>query len=653
MRVLVGIVLAVIAAAAALAASEVTRVERGQLVTENVPETPPALKDELLQYQNVRGAAFADWTPDGKSILIATRFGDTAQLHRVDMPLGMRRQLTFFAEPLNNAAYRPDKGPRTILYGKDKGGDENFQLYLMDEREGVPSMFTDGVDRNTSAQFSDDGSLIAWSRVAKDSQKYKILVANGKSPKDARIVLDEEGAWFPAAFSPDNTKLLVAKQVSVNETHLWIIDLKSAAKTEVNPSDMKISYGGPEFSADGRSIYVTSDEDAEFSRLVRIDLADNKKTVLTGALNWDVDGFDITRDRRTIAYFTNEAGVSRVYLIRATGEKLPAPDLPTGVLSGIGFSPDGSRLALSLANAQTTGDVWIWDMKSRKLVRWTESEAGGIDPSTFVQPKLISWPTFDQVDGKPRQITGFMYLPPGPGPHPVLINIHGGPEGQTRPGFSAFAQVMVKKVGIAVISPNVRGSTGYGKTFVNLDNGKLREDSVKDIGTLLDWIATQPNLDKNRVVAYGGSYGGYMSYAVMTNYNDRMAAGVSIVGISNFVTFLNSTSGYRKDLRRVEYGDERDPDMAKFLQSISPLNNVAKIRKPMFIVQGFNDPRVPYTEAEQMLKAIRANGQDVWFMMAKDEGHGFAKRPNQNAQLEATVLFLKSKIFGQKEAAAR
>jgi dipeptidyl aminopeptidase/acylaminoacyl peptidase len=651
MRIGMGLAVAVTIATTALAADKVHRIDRGQLVTENVPETPPALRDTLLRYQNVRGAAFADWTPDGKSILIATRFGDTTQLHRVDQPLGLRRQLTFFAEPVGGGAYRPDSGPRTILYAKDRGGDENFQLYLMDEREGQSTMFTDGTNRNTGGMFSEDGSLVAWSSVAKDSQKYKILVANGKAPKEPRTVLDEEGAWLPATFSPDSTKLLVSKSVSVNESYLYVVDLKTGARTQVNSSTKQIAYGDAEFSADGQSLYVVSDEDSEFSRLVRIDLKDNKKTLLSAGVNWDVDGFDVTLDRKTIAYVTNEAGISRVHIINAaTGARLLAPDLPIAVFSGAGFSPDGTKLALSLTNAQTTGDVWVWDLKAKKLTRWTESEAGGIDPSTFIQPTLISWPTFDQVDGKPRQITGFLYQPAGAGPHPVLLNIHGGPEGQFRPSFSSNTQLIVKKLGIAVIAPNVRGSTGYGKTFVNLDNGKFREDSVKDIGALLDWIATQPNLDRKRVVVSGGSYGGYMSYATMTNYNDRLAAGISVVGISNFVTFLNNTSGYRKDLRRVEYGDERDPEMAKFLQSISPLSNASKIKQPMFIVQGFNDPRVPYTEAEQMLNAIRANGQDVWFMMAKDEGHGFAKKANQNAQQEATVLFLQAKILGSTAA---
>jgi dipeptidyl aminopeptidase/acylaminoacyl peptidase len=634
-------------AIAPVSAAEVQRVERGMLVTENVPETPPALRDLLLQYQNVRGASFADWTPDGKSILIVTRLADTAQLHRVDMPLGLRRQLTFFPEPVRGGTYRPDDGPRTILYGRDRGGNEDYQLYLMDEREGASTLLTDGSTRNTGGTFSDDGSLIAWSSVARDSQQYRIFVANGRAPQERRVVLDAEGAWSPVAFSPDNTQLVVRRAVSVNERYLHLVDLRTGTRTQVNPSKTQIAYGSAAFSADGQSLYVVSDEDSEFARLVRIDLRTNARRTLSGDVEWDVEDFVITRDRKTIAYFTNEAGISRVYVIdAASGARLPSPDLPVAVLSGAGFSPGGTRLALSLSNAQTSGDVWVWDLGARQLERWTESEVGGIDPSTFVQPTLISWPTFDRVGRKRRMITGFQYLPPGPGPHPVYISIHGGPEAQSRPGFSGNTQMLLRTLGMAVILPNVRGSSGYGKTFVNLDNGRLREDSVRDISALLDWIATQPNLDSKRVVVSGGSYGGYMTYAVMTRHSDRLAAGISVVGISNFVTFLNNTSGYRKDLRRVEYGDERDPATADFLQSISPLTHASRITKPMFIVQGLNDPRVPHTESEQMLKAMRANGQDVRFMMAKDEGHGFARRANQNAQQEATVLFLQ-KVLGK------
>ncbi len=252
----------------------------------------------------------------------------------------------------------------------------------------------------------------------------------------------------------------------------------------------------------------------------------------------------------------------------------------------------------------------------------------------------MHYPTFDNVDGKPREIPAWLYKPAGAGPHPVLISIHGGPEGQSRPVFSTNVQQWAAELGYAVILPNVRGSSGYGKTYVALDNGTKREDSVRDIGALLDWIRTQPGLDAKRIVLIGGSYGGYMVLASMTHYNDRLRGAVDIVGISSFVTFLESTAEYRRDLRRPEYGDERDPKMRAFFEKISPLNNAGKITKPMLVIQGKNDPRVPYTESEQLVAKIRANGGEVWYLVGLNEGHGFAKRDNIDYYQWTVAMFL-------------
>jgi dipeptidyl aminopeptidase/acylaminoacyl peptidase len=282
----------------------------------------------------------------------------------------------------------------------------------------------------------------------------------------------------------------------------------------------------------------------------------------------------------------------------------------------------------------------VWTLADGGFERWTESEIGPIDGSRLVAPTLVRYPTFDQVAGRPRQIPAWLYKPAGAGPHPVLVSIHGGPEGQSKPSFSINIQQWAAELGYAVIQPNVRGSTGYGKTYVALDNGMKREDSVKDIGALLDWIATQPDLDAKRIVLIGGSYGGYMVLASMTHYNDRLRGAVDIVGISNFVTFLESTAEYRRDLRRPEYGDERDPKMREFLQQISPLNNAGRITKPMLVVQGQNDPRVPVTESEQLVAQIRANGGEVWYLVGLNEGHGFAKRDNIDYYQWAVAMFL-------------
>jgi len=324
-------------------------------------------------------------------------------------------------------------------------------------------------------------------------------------------------------------------------------------------------------------------------------------------------------------------------------------EMPVGRLSGLRFSPDGRRLALSMDGAQSPADVFTLELgagatEATELTRWTRSEVGGLDTSRFVEPELIHYPTFDEVDGKPREIPAFLYDPPGEGPHPVILSIHGGPEGQYTPGFRSSFQLWIATLGAAVIAPNVRGSSGYGKEYVKLDNGFNREDTVKDIGALLDWIATQPQLDESRVAVIGGSYGGYMVLASLTHYSDRLQAGVEIVGISNFVSFLENTQDYRRDLRRVEYGDERNPKMREFLERISPSNNAERIRAPLFVAQGQNDPRVPVTESEQIVREVRAAGYDVWYMNALNEGHGFGKKENRDLYGQIVALFLEKHL---------
>jgi dipeptidyl aminopeptidase/acylaminoacyl peptidase len=356
---------------------------------------------------------------------------------------------------------------------------------------------------------------------------------------------------------------------------------------------------------------------------------------------------ELSPDGRTIAYTVNEDGLSVLRFMDArTGRAIAGPTLPPGVIGGLAFDAESRRIGFSLSASDSPSDVWSYDLRARALTRWTESEVGGLDPRTFVRPEVVRFATFDSVNGQRRTIPAFVYRPRNAtGPTPVVIDIHGGPEAQSRPFFNSRIQYWVNELGLTVIEPNVRGSTGYGKEFVGLDNGFKRLDAVRDIGALLDWIATQPGMDKDKVVVYGGSYGGYMVLASMVEYNDRLAGGINIVGISNFVTFLQNTEGYRVDLRRVEYGDERDPAMRAFQEKIAPLNNAQKITKPLFVIQGANDPRVPRSEAEQIVAKVRANGGDVWYMLAMDEGHGFRKKANSDAQREAETLFYR-KVFG-------
>jgi dipeptidyl aminopeptidase/acylaminoacyl peptidase len=454
------------------------------------------------------------------------------------------------------------------------------------------------------------------------------------------MILSEGGAWFVSDWSPDDKLLLVGKYISANESYFYVLDISTKSLMQINPSSEKIAYGGTLFSKDGKGIFFTSDENSEYQRLRYYDLQTKMITVLTENINWDVEAITLSEQGDKLAFTVNEDGMAKLYLLDTKTMKYDnVPGIPIGQVYGLSFHPDGKKLALVLNTPQSSGDVYVMSLSDYSLERWTYSEAGGLNTSNFVIPELIHYPTFDEVDGKPRMIPAFIYKPKGEGPHPVLIDIHGGPESQAIPYFNPINQYYVNEMGIVIIEPNVRGSAGYGKSYLQLDNGYDRENSVKDIGKLLDWIEKQPDLDSKSVAVTGGSYGGYMVLSSMFNYNDRLKCGVDVVGISNFVTFLENTQDYRRDLRRVEYGDERDPEMNKFLNTISPTTNAHKITKPLFVVQGFNDPRVPYTEAEQIVDIVRKNDGEVWYLLAKDEGHGFRKKTNRDYYIWSEVLF--------------
>jgi len=623
------------------ASDAVVRVERGNLVIEGIPEVPGRVTERMRPYQSIRSASFQGWDPAGKGILIATRFSETSQIHQVAEPGGARSQITFFDEPIGNAVPSPNAEVHGFIFPKDVGGGEFYQLFFHDSSTGRDVMLTDGASRNGSAVWADGGRRFAFYTTRRNGHDWDIHLADIREPGRSTALVEREGAWIAVDWSPDDTKLLVMKLVSANENYLHVVDVATGELTQVNPTGEKVSYGEALFSRDGKGIWLTSDQGSEFKRLQYFDLATKGIRVVTGDTPWDVSDFSLSKDGRRLAWVVNEDGIAKLHVMDpASAREETLPRIPVGEITGLAFDERGDRLGMTLNTPQTPGDVYSVDFASSRLTRWTTSEVGGLDAARFVTPELVHYPTFDTVDGKAREIPAFYYKPEGKGPFPVIVSIHGGPEGQARPFFSSTIQYWVNELGIAVITPNVRGSSGYGKSYLRLDNGFDRESSVKDIGTLLDWVATRPELDKDRTAVYGGSYGGYMVLASMVHFNDRLRAGVDIVGISNFLSFLRNTKDYRRDLRRVEYGDERDVEMSAFLDRISPANNAKKITKPMFIAQGLNDPRVPVGESEQMVEVIRSNGGTVWYLLAKDEGHGFRKKGNSDFYQAAVSLFL-------------
>ena len=612
------------------------------LIVAGIPTIPQPLVDRSNQYLTVRSAAFLDWDPNSGSMYIATRFGNTAQVHTVSAPGGARQQLTFFDEPVTSAAADPRPGRNGFLFMKDVGGSEFYQVFYFDRNSASWAMLTDGTSRHEAMRWSHGGKFFACSSTKRTKKDTDVLIVDPDAPGSAWALTEKDGSWYPNAWSFDDRYLVVSQFVSANESRPYIADLTTRSLTPLRKDMSKpVAYGNFAWSKDGTTLYYTSDESGEFKHLFAYTPSTGVSTDLTPSLSWDIEAMTISSTGRFLAFTANEDGVSALHLLDLPGMKsLNMNGLPAGIIGGLSFDEKDQRLALTLNSATGPGDVYSLDLASRVLQRWTMSEVGGLDSKTFVAPTLIHVPTFDSVRGATRMIPAFLYKPRNAsGKLPVIVSIHGGPEGQSRPGFSSTFQYWVNELGCAVLDPNVRGSTGYGKSYLALDNGVKREHSVRDIGALLDWIDRQPDLDAKRVAVIGGSYGGYMSLASLATYPDRFRCGVDVVGISNFVTFLEKTESYRRDLRRVEYGDERDPAMRSFLEKISPLNNAGKIRSPLFVVQGENDPRVPAGEARQIVAAMEKSGVPVWSLFAKDEGHGFQKKNNRDYYTRSVVLF--------------
>jgi dipeptidyl aminopeptidase/acylaminoacyl peptidase len=622
-----------------------TIVPGSNLIIDGIPAIPQTVASNVKKYSESRSASFSAWHPVKNEMVISTRFSNTSQLHYVKMPMGDRKQITFFEEPVSSAVFEPITG-KYFIYSKDIGGNEFGQLFRYDMANGASTLISDGGrSQNGGVNWNNKKDLIAYTSTKRNGGDRDIYQMNPLDPKSDKLLFElKGGGWSISDWSNDDKKLLIREGISANESHLWIGDISTGKLEELTDrKESGVVYNGGEFTKDGKGVWLITDKDNEFMRLAYMDLISKKITYYTSEVKWDVEGATVSEDGKHLVFAVNEAGVSVMYhFLTDKGTYKKIENIPVGVVGGYGFHPTTNKFAVAVSSAKTAADIYVVDLTSGKVERWTESEIGGLVESELNSPSLIKWPSFDK-----KEISGFYYKAAAKfeGKRPVIINIHGGPEGQSRPGFFGSSNYYTNELGVAMIYPNVRGSSGYGKTFLMLDNGMKREESVQDIGALIDWIAKQPELDASRIMVMGGSYGGYMSLAVSTNYADRIKCAIDVVGISNFNTFLKNTETYRRDLRRVEYGDEREPAMAAFFDKISPLNNAEKIKKPLFIIQGGNDPRVPRTEAVQMKEKVKSNGGVVWYLEASDEGHGFKKKNNTDFQLYCMITFVKQYLL--------
>ena len=632
-------------------ASDVQRrtVNGGQLSLEDIPEIPVDLADTLNRYQSVRANSLLEWAYDGGGIYIKTRFNGVNQVHLVSEPGAARHQLTFFDEPVREVT-RQSNGP-LLAFTMDRGGSAFDQIYLLDPRDGNTRLLTDGKSLNNRMVWDRSGKQLAFRSTRRNGQSNDIWVMDIDEPGKYRILHQAtDGAlWKPVSFSDEGRHLLIQQYGGITDSRIHIQDLESGEMRElVGHPDYETSNVAIGFDRSNEGVFFISNQRGRAAEIGWVPLADDEPfRFVSSNISWDVTEFELSPDRKRGAFVTNEDGISQLYLFDTKHHRYQrVRNTQIGVISDLKFSPDSRNLGMTLSTSRTPSDVFVlelgrWATSSGKLIRWTFSDVGGLDTGNFAQPKLFHFPAPGLTEDTRLYIPGFVYVPPGKGPFPVVIWIHGGPESQFRPSFNSSVQMWIDKLGVAVIAPNVRGSLGYGRSFLSMDDGMHREDSVRDIGALLDWIEGVRELDSSRVAVFGASYGGYMALASAVHYSDRLVAAVDRAGISNFVTYLENTQDYRRDLRRFEYGDERDPEMRAFLQSISPLNNVDKISIPLLIVQGQNDPVVPVSESEQMVQALRARGQPVWYMNARNEGHGYEKKENRDIYQQVTFMFLK------------
>ncbi|MEO6746530.1 MAG: prolyl oligopeptidase family serine peptidase [Caldimonas sp.] len=627
------------------------------LVVEGIPPVPASIATAVARYNDFRGHRFVAWHPTRPEMLVSHRRAgaDTTQIFRVTGPLAEAEALTDFAEPVRKASYEPLAGSH-IVFERGIGGDEASQLYRLDPATRQTTQITEARERHDMQGWLHRSSQLLYfslplDRTAQAGRREQIsqtlwLMDPMRPAQRRRLAELPGGGWDVGSISWDDTTIALTRSISATHSEIWLLDLATGSKRQVLPGagESPATHTASVWKRDGSGFFFISDRGGEFRELMFHRLGDGKALTVSRRIPWDIEGVSLNASGRLLAVLANVEGRRELrFFDPDTFDELPTPRLPDGTVAVAEFHPRLRGLAVSYESNSTPGVVAVVDPANGAVQRWTAPYAPpGIDLAAFGVQSIVRWKSFDG-----REISGLLSTPPArfSGRRPVLIEIHGGPESQAGFRFLARTNYFVEELGIAVIRPNVRGSSGFGKTFLSLDDGMKREDSVKDIGALLDWIARQPGLDPARVMVSGGSYGGYMSLAVATNYADRIAGSIDVVGISNFVSFLQNTESYRRDRRRVEYGDERDPAMRDFMLRIAPLTNAARITKPLFVVQGRNDPRVPYTEAQQIVAKVRANGTRVWYLRAENEGHGFARKENADFQFYAMVLFMRETLL--------
>jgi dipeptidyl aminopeptidase/acylaminoacyl peptidase len=617
------------------------------LVIEGVPPIPDSIQKVTDAYWKVSENFFMDWDPNSSGMLVSTQGPETRQLQLLPAPMGEAKLTTKFADNIALGGFTRRTGDR-IVFAADHAGDEFYQLYGMDPISGQTQLLTDGDSRNSDVVFDHAGKQIAYLSMMPAARDDVLYVMDPHNPDSRRVILTPDDAgWLLEDWAHDGLHLL-AIHLSYEGGFIWSINSSTGETTMLTKPKMdehQPFYVMARYVPDDTGMYVIILGPKQKRYIDFLPLGDGRIGKVPENVA-EADDIEVSPDGTWLAYLDGKEGSETLHIFNThTGEELPKPPLEPSSFGPMRWNGPGTQLGFSYGSASEPFQAYSYDITSRQLVQWTKSDTSQLNLAQ-VKPEIIKVNSFDD-----REIAGYLYRPDPrkfPGKRPVLISIHGGPSAQFLPNYLGAYNYYLNELGVALLYPNVRGSTGYGYEFMNLDNGKKREDSVKDIGAFLDWIGTDSRLDSSRVGVQGGSYGGYMTLATLVHYGNRVRCGSDLMGITNFVTLLRHTKQFWQASARYEFGDERVPEMNTFLESISPANEATEIHDPVMITAGKNDPRVPQSESEQMVNALKAQNDIVWYIIGENEGHGFHNKADEAYRFAAESFFFQTYLLPEK-----
>jgi len=612
------------------------------LEMEGIPPIPKSLATDVGRYTRIYGLPLAGWAPDKREIWVKS-ISQLTHISSIGSPGEKPKTIKhIFGLGIYDVYIQPQG--HYLIYNQDKDGTEKYQMHLYDLQSGKNTLLSDSNARDTEFVWSNNGEQLAYSSTI-GGKGISLYLITPLKPESKRLLVKSDDNYMKAyAWSPDDKLIVYCEFMSMDASKLWVINVETGVKTLLSDQSSNEDYHSfPRFSKDGKGVYVKTNYRSEVNRIAYVNLETRRYEFLKTDEKWDVEEFQLSPDGKSMAFSVNEDGVSRLYIYDIAAKRKKAiAGLPLGVISGLAWNRASIDCAFNFKSPKTPNDIYSVAAATGAVERWAQSYSNGMDLDQFPTPELVRWKSFDG-----RTISGFMYRPSRqyPGKRPVIIDLHGGPSEQVRPGYLYADNYLVNALGVVKIYPNYRGSRGYGKTFVKLDNGLRREDAIKDISALLDWIRSRPDLDPERIVVQGASYGGFMALSVATRHNDRIRASIIEYGISEWISFINNPDVNARDLWRAEYGDERNPQVRDYLIRLSPLYSINQNQKPMFLIHGSKDPRVPVQQAEAILSAMKQTQIPIWHLFGKNEGHGFRKFTNWEIRTLAIILFIQEHLI--------